>query len=318
MSFDLYKKRMIGNGGNIVSERIKDSEFFISQNFKDDPSYREAKLTRTDLTTKDMGIRVVNIDSKPNEKKMYVLPNEVVSVGDYISFTHKDKKYTYLIDSFEDNLISPFAKGVKCRNILKWIDSNGEVQEYPCVVSYQSYGVKIFQSNNDFIQETSTNIDVEIPRNSITENIPLSLRVMFGNSRHGIYKVGDIATYEQGILKLTCKKDKYLKDLDDIENNLPWNGEEGETPTPPSTDYIIQGEDTIKVNKDYTYTIEPQEGNVTFELDEYTVSENIAEIVSADSYSCVVKALKGNELVTLNTIIDEQIVASINIDTIRY
>lgn len=315
---DVYKKKMQLQGGSTSNERKKMAEDIMFLNFKDDPSYRDSTLIRTDLTTKDIGVRVVNIDSKPNEKKLYVLPNEDISVGDYISFTHKDKKYTYLIDSFEDNLISPFAKGVKCRNILKWIDGNGEIQEYPCVVSYQSYGVKIFQSNNDFIQETSTNIDVEIPRNSITENIPLSLRVMFGNSQHGIYKVGDMATYEQGILKLTCKKDKYLKDLDDIENNLPWNGEEGETPTPPSTDYIIKGEDTIKVNNDYAYTVEPQEGNVTFELDEYTVSENIAEIISTDSYSCVVKALKGNELVTLNAIVDGQVVASIDISTVRY
>ena len=318
MNYDLYKKRMLGYGGNIVSERIKDSEFFISQNFKDDPSYRDSTLIRTDLTTKDMGIRVVNIDSKPNEKKIYVLPNEVVSVGDYISYTHKDKKYTYLIDSFEDNLISPCAKGVKCRNILKWIDDNGKVQEYPCVVSYMSYGVKIFQANNDFIQETSTNIDVEIPRNVITENIPLSLRVMFGNSQHGIYKVGDIATYEQGILKLTCKKDKYLDGLDDIENNLPWNGETEEVPINPSAEYIIQGEDTIKVNKNYTYTVEPEEGNITFELDEYTISENIAEIVSSDGYSCIVKALISNELITLNAIVDGQVVASIDISTVRY
>lgn len=316
--FDLYKKRLMSNGGTPSAELVNNNNYILEYNFRDDPSYRKAKLIKTDLTTKDIGVRAVNIDSKPNENKLYVLPNEDISVGDYISFTHKDKKYTYLIDSFEDNLISPFAKGVKCRNILKWIDMKGDIQEFPCIVSYQSYGVKIFQSNNDFIQETSTNIDVEIPRNSITENIPLSLRVMFGNSRHGIYKVGDIATYEQGILKLTCKKDKYLKDLDDIENNLPWNGEEGETPTPPSTDYIIKGEDTIKVNNDYAYTVEPQEGNVTFELDEYTVSENIAEIISTDSYSCVVKALKGNELVTLNAIVDGQVVASIDISTVRY
>lgn len=313
---DVYKKKMQLQGGSTSNERKKMAEDIMFLNFKDDPSYRDSTLIRTDLTTKDMGIRVVNIDSRPNEKKLYVLPNEDISVGDYISYTHKDKKYTYLIDSFEDNLISPCAKGVKCRNILKWIDGNGEVQEYPCVVSYQSYGVKIFQSNNDFIQETSTNIDVEIPRNSITENIPLNLRIMFGNSQYGIYKVGDIATYEEGILKLTCKKDKYLEGLDDIENNLPWNGKEDTTP--PSTDYVINGSDTIKINKEYTFSIEPQEGDITFELDEYTVSQGIAEIISTDNYSCTVKALKSDELITLKAIIDGQVVASVYISTVRY
>lgn len=241
-----------------------------------------------------------------------------LSVDIYKGSYVKDGSSTYMvITDIDEYEVSKDCKIRKCGCVLKWIDEKGDIQEFPCIVSYQSYGVKIFQANNDFIQETSTNIDVEIPRNSITEKIPLSLRVMFGNSQHGIYKVGDIATYEQGILKLTCKKDKYLKDLDDVENNLPWNGKE-ETPTPPSTDYVISGNDTIKVNKEYKYTVEPQEGNVTFELDENTVSENIAEIVSTDSYSCVVKALKGNELVTLNVIVNGQVVTSIDISTVRY
>lgn len=315
VNFYLYRKRMMENGGSVVSERIKDSEFFISQNFKDDPSYRDSILTRTDLTTKDIGVRVVNIDGRPNEKKLYVLPNEDVSIGDYISFTHKDKKHTYLIDSFEDNLMSPCAKGVNCKNIFKWIDEKGNIREFPCLVSYQSYGVKIFQANNDFIQETSTNIDIEIPRNVITESIPLNLRIMFGNSKHGIYKVGDIAVYEEGILKLTCKKDKYLEGLDDIKNNLPWNGEEE---APPSTEYTITGNDKIKINKEYTYSIVPEIGNITFELEEDIVTDNIAKIVSTDSYSCTIKALRANELITLTCKLDGQVVSSMDIQTTRY
>ena len=315
--FDLYKKRLMNNGGSSSAELVNNSNYILEYNFKDDPSYRESKLIRTDLTTKDIGIRVVNIDSKPNEKKLYVLPNEVVSVGDYISFIHKDKKYTYLIDSFEDNLISPCAKGVKCGNILKWIDSNGEIQEYPCIVSYQSYGVKIFQANNDFIQETSTNINVEIPRNDITENIPLNLRVIFGNSKHGIYKVGDIATYEQGILKLTCKKDKYSEGLDDIKNGIAFQGNTDNLPDTPQepTNYQIVGEDEIRTNQEYTYTIEPTNINTIFSLVEYT--EGTAKIVSQDNGSCVIKATKSDEIITLNCLINGEIIASKDIVTVK-
>lgn len=252
--------------------------------------------------------------SENKEDRVLEIPLDVnICKGSYI----KDKNSTYMvITDIDEYEVSKDCKIRKCGCILKWIDEKGDIQEFPCIVSYQSYGVKIFQSNNDFLQETSTNIDVEIPRNTITENIPLSLRVMFGNSQHGIYKVGDISTYEQGILKLTCKKDKYLEGLDDIENNLPWNGEI-DTPT-PSTNYIIQGEDTIKVNKEYIYTVEPQEGVITFSLDEYTISENIAEIISTDSYSCVVKAVISNELGTIQAVVNDEIVATFDFMTTKY
>lgn len=253
--------------------------------------------------------------SETKEDRVLEVPLNVdISKGSYI----KDKNSTYMvITDIDEYEVSKDCKIRKCGCVLKWIDEKGDIQEFPCIVSYQSYGVKIFQANNDFIQETSTNIDVEIPRNATTENIPLSLRVMFGNSQHGIYKVGDISTYEQGILKLTCKKDKYLEGLDDIENNLPWNGET-DTSTTPSTDYIIQGEDTIKVNKEYIYTVEPQEGVITFSLDEYTISENIAEIISTDSYSCVVKAVISNELGTIQAVVNDEIVATFDFMTTKY
>lgn len=254
--------------------------------------------------------------SENKEDRVVELPLDIdIHKGSYIGHG----KHTYMvITDIDEYEVSQDCKIRRCGCILKWIDKNGDIQEYPSIVSYQSYGVKIFQSNNDFIQETSTNIDVEIPRNSITEQIPLSLRIMFGKSQFGIYKVGDISTYEEGILKLTCKKDKYLENLDDIENNLPWNGEDNTNPQPPSpTDYAIEGEGTIKINKEYTYTVTPQEGDISFELDEYAVSENIVEMNTSD-YSCTLKALFSDELITLSAVKDGQVVASIDIDTVRY
>ena len=66
------------------------------------------------------------------------------------------------------------------------------------------------------------------------------------------------------------------------------------------------------------YSIEPQEGTVGFQLDEYTISENIAEIISVDSYSCTIKALKDNELGTIQAIVNDKIVATFDFVTTRY
>lgn len=252
--------------------------------------------------------------SETKEDRVLKIPLDTdICKGSYI----KDKDVDYMvITDIDEYEVSKDCKIRKCGCILKWIDEQGNIQEFPCIVSYQSYGVKIFQANNEFIQETSTNIDIEIPRNAITESIPLSLRIMFGNSKHGIYKVGDIAVYEEGILKITCKKDKYLEGLDDIKNNLPWNGEEEETP--PSTEYTMTGNDKIKINKEYTYIITPEIGNITFELDEDIVADNIAQMVSTDDYSCTIKALRANELIILTCKADGQVVSSMDIQTTRY
>lgn len=82
--------------------------------------------------------------------------------------------------------------------------------------------------------------------------------------------------------------------------------------------YTIAGADTIKLNTTQVYTITPEVGTIEFELDEYTIEGNIAEIVSTDNYSCTVKALKGNELGTLNAIVNDEVVATFDFMTTRY
>lgn len=162
-----------------------------------------------------------NPHSENKEDRVLEIPlNIKVRKGSYIK--HDDVTYMAItdIDKYE---VSQDCKIRKCGCIFKWQEhETGEIIDIPCIVSYQSYGVKIFQATNDFFNEVSTNIDVQVQRNEITEKIPVNFRMCFGNSEHGIYKVGDIATYSEGILKFTCKKDKYLKGYDNLETGEMW------------------------------------------------------------------------------------------------
>lgn len=312
---DVYKKKMQLQGGSTSNERKKTTENIMFLNFKDDPSYYKGILKKTDLSEVEIELRMVNTN-KSNIKKMYLLPNTNATEGDYIQIVKDESTVNYLVTDFEDNLISKCSYVSECNQILKLPSG----KEYPCVIANDSYGSKI-NSSNDILSEIDTKLKIQVQYNEDTlKECDLDIRYMFNSSKFDIYKTTDINTsIKKGMLTMITEKDKFLPNLDRLEDNYCFQSSmDDNTPTPPSTDYVISGNDTIKVNKDYAYTVEPQEGNVTFELDEYTVSENIAEIVSTDSYSCVVKALKGNELVTLNAIIDGQVVASINIDTIRY
>lgn len=307
MSFlDDYRKRC-SIGGKSLSEREKsNTEYEMNLDFKDDPSYRFAKLTKLDLKKENIDIRVVNVDKSPDTKRIYVMPNSVIDEGNYISFNYKNKDYTYIIDTVEDNLISPFGNATLCKNILKWRDVDGNIQEYPCVVSYQSYGVKIFQATNDILEGVSTNIAIEIPRNEITEKIPLNLRVIFGNNENGIYKVGDISVYNKGTLKLTCKKDYYIKELDDLKNNLAFNDSTVIKISGTKLEYFINGKEDVVLNEENTYDINYNGSDgVVFEI-----SNNMAIITKKDTNSCTVKTIDSSDSYEIIAKINNKIVAS--------
>ena len=313
--FDLYKKRLINNGGTPSAELVNNNKYILQYNFKDDPSYYKGILKKSDLSEVEIELRMVNT-SKSNVKKIYLLPNTNTNEGDYIQIVKDEVTVNYLVTDFEDNLISKCSYVTECNQVLKL--PNGK--EYPCVIANDSYGSKI-NSSNDILSEIDTKLKIQVQCNEDTlKECDLDIRYMFNRSKFDIYKTTDINTsIKKGMLTMISQKDKFLPNLDRLEDNYCFQGStDNNTPINPSTDYIIQGEDTIKVNKEYIYTIEPQEGVITFSLDEYTISENIAEIISTDSYSCVVKALISNELGTLNAIVNDEIVATFDFMTTKY
>lgn len=313
--FDLYKKRLINNGGTPSAELVNNNKYILQYNFKDDPSYYKGILKKSDLSEVEIELRMVNT-SKSNVKKMYLLPNTNTNEGDYIQIVKDEVTVNYLVTDFEDNLISKCSYVTECNQVLKL--PNGK--EYPCVIANDSYGSKI-NSSNDILSEIDTKLKIQVQCNEDTlKECDLDIRYMFNSSKFDIYKTTDINTsIKKGMLTMISQKDKFLPNLDRLEDNYCFQGStDNNTPINPSTDYIIQGEDTIKVNKEYIYTVEPQEGVITFSLDEYTISENIAEIISTDSYSCVVKAVISNELGTIQAVVNDEIVATFDFMTTKY
>lgn len=311
---DVYKKKLQVQGGSTVNERKKIAEDIMFLNFKDDPSYYKGILKKSDLSEVEIELRMVNT-SKSNIKKMYLLPNTNAHEGDYIQIVKDEVTVNYLVTDFEDNLISKCSYVTECNQVLKLPSG----KEYPCVISNDSYGSKI-NSSNDILSEIDTKLKIQVQCNEDTlKECDLDIRYMFNSSKFDIYKTTDINTsIKKGMLTMISQKDKFLPSLDRLEDNYCFQGStDNNTPT-PSTNYIIQGEDTIKINKEYTYTVEPQEGNITFALDEYTISENIAEIISVDSYSCTIKALKDNEIGTIQAIVNDKIVATFDFVTVKY
>lgn len=312
---DKYKRKMIAKGGSIKNERIKDTERFFIDSFKNNPSHRVSKRTNINLIEDVIDIQLINKNNSVYEKKIHVLPNVGLSIGDYIDFEHKGKRHVYMIDEVEDNAIVPWGTATECRNVLKWIDENNVLREFPICASYTSYGTKIFVSESDFFDGISTNIDIEIPRNKITETIPLNLRFMLGKSKNGCYIVGDCSVYKENKLKLICRKDRFIPDYDDIENGLCWNKNISETnPNPSPTEYIISGQEEIKKSTTQTYTISPIHENGVFELLE---NDGSVEIVNQDNSSITLRGVLVGGFDTIQYKINNEVVTTFDVLVVR-
>lgn len=305
---DLYRKKLLNKGGSPLSATINKSKNGIIKDFKNDPSYRDAILTKRDLTTENIGVRVVNTD-KPEEKKLYILPDKNIDTGSYIKFENK----TFLVLGIEYNLLSPYVKVKECNQIIHM--PNGV--NIHAIVEGESYGVKLIGSS-DYFSEADTKVKVTVGDNEINRKIlVLDSRFCFGNSEHGIYKNADISVYQKGLLVNICKKDKYLKGLDDLNTGVMYQGNTDNLPDIPQepTSYEIIGESTIKINTQYLYEIKPSNNNAIFSLIEY--AEGTAEIINQSNGNCTIKAIKSDEIITLNCKVDGKVVATIDILTVR-
>lgn len=305
---DLWKKKMKNQGASISDSREKHSKLLIQRSFKDDPSYRDVILTKLDLTTENIGVRVVNTD-KPNEKKLYILPDQNIDTGSYIKFEDK----TFLVLGIEYNLLSPCVKVKECNQI---IHMPNDINIH-AIVEGESYGVKLIGSS-DYFSEADTKVKVTVGDNEMNRKyLVLDSRFCFGNSEHGIYKNADISVYQKGLLVNICKKDKYLKGLDDLNTSIMYQGNTENLPDTPQepTNYEIVGQDTIKINQEYSYSLTPSNTNATFSLVEY--SEGTAEIINQNNGECTIKAVKSDEIITLSASVNEKMVATINILTAR-
>ena len=295
---DAYRKRL---RAETMSEAIKlDTDDNIIREFKQCPSYKEAYLLDENLYETPLDIRMANVDRTAFEKRFHLLPNTVVQIGQYIRV---EEEY-FIIKEVENNLASPYATVKYCNQVIKF--PNGVT--LPCIAEGESYGVKM-TATNDIILDTDTKVKLTIGDIPLGRTINPDFRVIFGHSKQGIYRVGDMTFYQKGLILLTCKKDKYMEGLDDLENNIAWQ---------PDYDYenqvnvncSIEGTEKMLVGKEYVYVLD------TNEICDFAVDNENVEIVTLDMYTVTLKCDKPNEIFKLQALINDKIVAEKTIITI--
>ena len=300
---DAYRKRL---RAETMSEAIKlDTDDNITREFKQSPSYKEAYLLDENLDETPLDIRIVNIDRTVFEKRFHLLPNTVVQIGQYI----KVEEEYFIIREVENNLASPYATVRYCNQVIKF--PNGAT--LPCVAQGESYGVKM-TATNDVVLETDTKVKVVIGDMPLVRTIHPDFRMIFGNSTQGIYRVGDMTMYKKGLIEFTCKKDKYMQGLDDLENNIAWQPDynyDDKAVAQTEIDYDITGTREILAGKEYEYVLTPN-ALCSFAIDNQNVT-----VEKMTTYSITIKCNKPNEIFKLKAMIDDIVVAEKTIITMN-
>lgn len=295
---DAYRKRLKADR---MSQSIElDTDDNITREFKESPAYKEAYLVDENFDETPLDVRMVNVDKSVSSKNFYLLPKTTLKIGQYI----KVEEEYFLINEFEYNSASPYAKTTYCNQVLRLVDGT----TIPCIAQGESYGVKM-TATNDVVLETDTKVKVTIGNIPLARTIHPDFRMIFENSMQGIYRVGDVTMYKKGLIVLTCKKDKYMIGLDDLENGVAWQPDydyENQT----NSNRSIEGTEKMLVGKEHVYVLD------TNEICDFAVDNENVEIVTLNKYTVTLKCDKPNEIFKLQALINDKVVAEKTIITI--
>lgn len=306
MSFsDVYRKTLLNKGGSVLASDIMHSKNTTNRTFTNDYTYKKGQLQKLNMEIVDIDTRRVSKDKNTYDKDIYFRPDTIIDVGSYLIYDDG----VYLVDGFNKDYINPKCMATECNQLLSFSFTKNPIY---CIAEGESYGVKI-TGGTEFNAQVDTKVKVTVQDNEETRKLKPDHRFIFNHSEYGIYKIGDITVYKSGLLTLTCQKDQYQKGYDDLENNIAYNGVIPDEPTeePKPVAYKILGcdSDNMVINTAEIFTLEPQNNNVEWKLnEEYEVG--VAEIISTNDSSCTVKCLKADNVFELKALIDNEEVGS--------
>lgn len=271
-------------------------------------------VNRSNTTVRGLIINEENINSDSKEFRTLCVEKDVlIKHGDEIIY---NDEYYLVITDIDYHYYYKSCKIKKCNNVLKW-KYYGKIYEFPCILSNDSYGVKVL-SDNDYIRTQNIKSQIIVQDNAITRKIIPDMRFIFNHSEFDIYNIIDInRSMTRGVITFTSEK-SILQVEDNLKDNIAFSkvlyDEENEldkTPILPST-YTINGVNEFNQETKSTFTLNPLRDCV-FYIDDFD-TENIANIISDDGKgTCIIygkpnrsnnwfvlyaKDLEGNELIT--------------------
>lgn len=273
------------------------------------------KNDNVEIETRACIYNSINPESTSKEDRLLTVRIDTdIKRGSYIVIN--GEALPFLVLSDVDNHYAYKSCTVRqCNQIIKV----SEDISIPCITDGESYGVKI-SSSDQYLKTSDTKIKCVVARNKLTESLPLNFRFMLENSKHGVYKISDITTYNKNLLTLTCEKTEFIPEYDNLETGICFNEQLPIIPTIPPTEedpitptvYTILGKEEIKKSTTQTYSIQP-----ISPLGEFSLLDNNLFVVNKDNASITLQGLTVGVYDTINYVVDNVIVATFDVMVVR-
>lgn len=290
---DMLKKR----GGSVVDSTLNVTQQYIERHFREDPSCK-AGFKLNVFKNEPIDFRVSNtigsgnMDRNTDIKKMIFRPSANIASGDYVK---QDNSY-WLVTECEHNSVQPKAIGYDCNNKLRLIVDNIATDVY----AYFLKGTFTIQ-DGEFVKLNDSNLTCMVGtyyKNIVDKFFKESkTRFLINNKAFKIDGIDDITGINKnhGIYTITLKSD-VLNPLDDLENGIAYNEDK---PSLPEV-FVINGKDKITKGIEETFMISPLKTGISFKLDDWSIENNLAQVVSQSDGKCIVKGLVANEQIILS------------------
>ena len=267
--FERYKRRATKHGVTQNDLIIKHSRDSLRRNFSHIVGCTPVLVNGVRETQ-----MVIESSSSDLEKKAITLPDEVVSVGDYLRFN----KRLWLIKSINTDMLSPVCKLLTCNQSLntQWF-----TKPIPCHANNTTYGSKGVIDNGSKFLELDAKTKLYIQKNEETDLLYLGFRFIL-NHRY-VYRITEIEnTIYGGIYVITCQMDE-SNDMDNFEENIAFNKKDATIESPssapdeeeeellPLPEAELKGAETLRKGKSETYVLENGFG-ATWSIDDDTLA----------------------------------------------
>jgi len=231
----------------ILSEMFPDAKTTLNQdiiaNINDEFYASYDWFTIKEETTRGLGICDKDIDVRVNHlidstigtnlgddfKKISFNGIKNVQMGDY--FLIDGNNYFIVINTETIKSPTSTCSVRRCNNTLRWMNSDGAIYSYPCVVDYKIMGSKDLRSRSESLPLIQGSIIITTQHNAITSTIQPNQRFLFGNINNWVaYRVsgGGVGNYQnlQTITNTSYGKLELLMEasFEDDQNDDVTNG----------------------------------------------------------------------------------------------
>jgi hypothetical protein len=232
------------------------------------------------------------LDEYKEDRKLLCL-NEVNIHRGSVVFLEGENYLT--VTDIDQNITFKECKIRKTNYLLKYQDKFGNIIEVPCIATNATlYSLGVQETK--VVTLPDGKLSIVLPSNANTQQIDRGLRIL--HYKHP-YKVTFVDYSQNGLIGLVLSEDE-IQDQDDLVNGIAWNPITS-TPIPtPTGILIIDGSDSIVINRTQTYEVKFDDGtahsaNYSFSLNDTT----LGVLTTVTNMTCTILGLsKGNLVLT--------------------